>query len=80
MSDIKPVFTFGDHIEAITSEYPSQEVVYIESDESQIAIVDFECAGKRWVSLICEDSAGEVSQMNIVGNKAIAALASVLNK
>lgn len=74
------VETFEEHIANITDDYPSQEVVYIESDESQIAIVDFECAGKRWVSLICEDVAGEVTQMNIVGDKAIAALAAVLNK
>ena len=74
------VETLEEHIANITDDYPSKEVVYIESDESQIAIVDFECAGKRWVSLICEDVTGEVTQMNIVGDKAIAALAAVLNK
>lgn len=74
------VETFEDHIANITDEYPSFGVTHFDSDDARIAVVDFECAGKRWVALICEDSSGEVSQMNIVGSKAISALAAVLNK
>lgn len=79
MSDLNRVETFEEHIEAITDSFDTFNKTEIKSDTARIAVIDFECGRERWVSLICEDETGEVTQMNIVGSKAIAAVAAILN-
>lgn len=79
MSDLNRVETFEEHIEAITDNFDTFNQTEIQSDDARIAVIDFECGRERWVSLICEDGAGEVTQMNIAGSKAIAAVAAILN-
>lgn len=80
MSELNPVVSFQDHIDAITVDFPINAITTIESDDSTIAVIDFECANQRWISLICEDSSDEITQLNIVGDKAIAALAAMLDR
>lgn len=79
MSEITPVHTFEEHIKAITDSFDTFNKTEIQSDDTRIAVIDFECGRERWVSLICEDGAGEVTQMNLAGSKAIAAVAAILN-
>lgn len=79
MTNSNRVETFEDHVAAITEEFTVFNNVVIDSDDSKIAVIDFECGRERWVSLICEDCTGSITQMNIAGQKAIDALAAVLN-
>ena len=79
MTNSNRVETFEDHVAAITEDFPVFNNVLIDSDDSRIAVIDYECGRDRWVSLICEDCTGGVTQMNIAGQKAIDALAAVLN-
>lgn len=71
--------TIEDYIATITEDLTKFSVTKFDSEESKIVVVDFEFSGKRWVAIVSEEQ-GEITQTNIVGDKAIATLIAALTK